>query len=165
MVYWLNRDPVSDVTGALRDLARFNKPVMPIGQAYDGAADHGPPGVPGRAAILAFIEAAEKSGAGSVSFWSWQHASQEAWDAIRDAWQFTLPVSPDIAFAPSQIRAYQYLLNRRGFDTPIDGVWAQPAIDATTNFQRAVGLPLTGIIDRATRAAILRPVAPPLAGH
>jgi len=164
MVYWLNRDPVTDVTGAMRDLARFNKPILPIGQAYDGAVDHGPQGVPGRAAILAFMDAAEKAGANSVSFWSWQHASPEAWDAIRDAPQFTLPFAPQTQFTPGQIRAYQYLLTTLGFPAPINGVWAQPTIDAVTAYQRAANLPITGIIDEATKALLLRPFKVPLLG-
>jgi hypothetical protein len=158
MVYWLNREPVSDVTGAIRDLAQFGKPIIPIGQAYDGAADHGPPGVPNRAAIQAFMAAAEQHGAPSVSFWSWQHASQEAWDAIKDAPQFVLPVHDEgSAFNPGQIRAYQHLLTSLGFRTPIDGVWGQPIIDAIAAYQRAARLPVTGLIDGATRGLLLKP--------
>lgn len=41
MVYWLNRQPDTDVAGALRDLAALGKPVFPVGQAYDGAARAG----------------------------------------------------------------------------------------------------------------------------
>jgi hypothetical protein len=165
MVYWLNRDPVSDVTGAIRDLSPFGKPIIPIGQAYDGAADHGPPGVPGRAAILAFMEAAERSGATSVSFWSWQHASQEAWDAIKDAPQFVLPVAPGGVFSPGQVRAYQYLLTSLGFPTAVDGVWSQATADAVVAYQRAAHLPQTGVIDDATRKLLLQPFKVPLLGH
>ena len=164
MVYWLNREPVSDVTGALRDLAKYNKPVFPIGQAYDGAADHGPPGVPGRAALLSFMAAAEEHGANAVSFWSWQHASQEAWDAIKDAPQFTLPQGPDAPFSPGQIRAYQHLLKSLGFDLPVDGVWGQATTDAVVAYQRAARLPATGVIDGATRGLLLKPFHSPILG-
>ncbi|MBA3652786.1 MAG: peptidoglycan-binding protein [Actinobacteria bacterium] len=165
MVYWLNRDPVSDVAGAMADLAKFNKPVFPIGQAYDGAADHGPPGVPGRAALLAFMEAAERTGANSVSFWSWQHASQEAWDAIRDATQFTLPAAPAGVFTPPQVRAYQSLLTSLGFPTAVDGVWGKSMIDAVSAYQRAGRLPVTGVIDTATKGLLLKPFKTPLLGR
>src|SRR5205085_2613776 len=46
MVYWLNRQPDTDVAGAIRDLASFGKPVFPVGQAYDGSAEGGRKGVP-----------------------------------------------------------------------------------------------------------------------
>ncbi len=165
MVYWLNREPVSDVTGALRDLAKFGKPVIPIGQAYDGAADHGPPGVPNRFAIHSFMRAAEEHGAMSVSFWSWQHASQEAWDAIKDAVEFTLPVTPDAVFTPAEVRQYQHMLTSLGFPTAIDGVWGPAVIDAITAYQRAANLPVTGVIDAATKKLLLHPILAPLLGR
>ncbi len=89
MVYWLNREPGSDVAGALRDLRGFEKPVFPIGQAYDGKAEGGRPGVPPREELLRFVEVAHDQGAQGVSFWSWQAADEEAWDAIADAPHFT----------------------------------------------------------------------------
>ncbi|MCU1462222.1 MAG: Peptidoglycan-binding domain 1 protein [Acidimicrobiales bacterium] len=95
MVYWLNRQPDSDVAGAMRDLAPFGKPIIPVGQAYDGAAEGGRPGVPTRDELSRFMATAAAQGAPGVSFWSWQHADQEVWDAIRDAPQFRL--SPSLA--------------------------------------------------------------------
>ena len=41
MVYWLNREPDSDVAAALDWLSQFGKPMLPIGQAYDGVAEGG----------------------------------------------------------------------------------------------------------------------------
>ena len=88
MVYWLNRQPDTDVAGALRDLARFNKPVFPVGQAYDGAPEGGRKGVPPPDELFRFMSTAKSNGAASVSFWSWQAANQPAWDAIRSAAEF-----------------------------------------------------------------------------
>ncbi len=88
MVYWLNRQPDTDVAGAMRDLAQFGKPVFPVGQAYDGAPEGGRKGVPPPDELLRFMSSAAKHGASSVSFWSWQAANQPAWDAIRDAADF-----------------------------------------------------------------------------
>ena len=82
MVYWLNREPDTDVATALDRLAPLGKPVMPIGQAYDGGLEGGPPGTPTGDEISAFINAAQAHGAAGVSFWSWQHASDEMWNAI-----------------------------------------------------------------------------------
>jgi hypothetical protein len=88
MVYWLNREPGTDVAGALADLRPYGKPVFPVGQAYDGGPEGGRPGVPPRAELLRFFEVAYDQGAEGVSFWSWQGANQQAFDSIRDAPEF-----------------------------------------------------------------------------
>jgi hypothetical protein len=85
MVYWLNREPGADTANALQYLARYGKPLLPIGQAYDGGPEGGRPGVPPPAEILRFMEVAKQYGAVAVSFWSWQHANWPAWVAIRDS--------------------------------------------------------------------------------
>ncbi|MGH9222529.1 MAG: hypothetical protein ACRD2W_01725 [Acidimicrobiales bacterium] len=82
MVYWLDRQPDTDVTGALRDLAKFGKPVYPVGQAYDGSREGGRKGVPPPEELRRFIASAQQHGAAGVSFWSWQAANQAAWDTI-----------------------------------------------------------------------------------
>jgi hypothetical protein len=82
MIYWLNRQPDSDTDRALRILSEYGKPLLPIGQAYDGAPEGGRPGPPPPDEIERFIDAAGKGGAQAVSFWSWQHASPEIWDTI-----------------------------------------------------------------------------------
>ena len=91
MVYWLNRQPDTDVAGALRDLAQFNKPVFPIGQAYDGAPEGGRAGVPPPEELWRFMRSAEAGGAQGVSFWSWQAANSKAWAAITEADEFRTP--------------------------------------------------------------------------
>lgn len=90
MVYWLNRQPDTDVAGALRDLASFGKPIFPVGQAYDGSAEGGRKGVPPPDELLRFMNSARANGATSVSFWSWQHANEPAWAAIGGAADFRL---------------------------------------------------------------------------
>jgi hypothetical protein len=83
MIYWLNREPGTDTANAMQFLARYGKPLMPIGQAYDGGAEGGRPGVPPPAELLLFMDVAKQYGATAVSFWSWQHVNQPAWDAIK----------------------------------------------------------------------------------
>ena len=83
MVYWLNRQPDSDVTGALADLKPLGKPIFPIGQAYDGGPEGGRWGTPPADEIDRFLRAAADGGAAGVSFWSWQAASTEVWDTLR----------------------------------------------------------------------------------
>ncbi|HUP70764.1 MAG TPA: peptidoglycan-binding domain-containing protein [Acidimicrobiales bacterium] len=162
MVYWLNRDPANDIAGAIRDLAQFGKPIIPAGQAYDSSPEGGPPGVPPRPQLIRFMQTGDTLGASGVSWWSWQHASQEAWDAVRDAAEFRLPVGDPAAYTAGQVRAYQTLLTSLGFPTPIDGAWG-PATDAAVrSYQEAARLLITGIIDQATQDILLTPFAPPL---
>jgi hypothetical protein len=84
MVYWLNREPDTDVAAALGWLAQFGKPILPVGQAYDGTAEGGRPG-PTADEIRRFVNTAAASGARGVSFWSWQHANDDVWAAVTAA--------------------------------------------------------------------------------
>jgi hypothetical protein len=160
MVYWLGQDPATHVIDTIKKLAPLGKPIIPVGQAYDGIREGGPPGVPPRDQLQRFMQAAEEHGAVSVSWWSWQHADQQAWDAVRDATSFTLPLSP--ALSPWQVRAYQTLVATLGFPMPITGVWDEPTINAVKAYQAAARLPQTGVVDEATRTILLSPFAPPL---
>jgi hypothetical protein len=85
MVYWIDQPPDLEAANALAFLAQFGKPVLPIGQAYDGGLEGGPPGTPTADEIGSFINSADANGAAGVSFWSWQHASDEMWGAISAA--------------------------------------------------------------------------------
>ncbi|HEX2381273.1 MAG TPA: hypothetical protein VHI95_01450 [Acidimicrobiales bacterium] len=82
MVYWIDTPPDEDAAQAVDFLAAFGKPVYPIGQAYDGSLDGGPPGTPTGDEIGAFMNTSAAHGAKGVSFWSWQHASDAMWSAI-----------------------------------------------------------------------------------
>lgn len=160
MVYWLGRDPATDVIDTIKALAPLGKPIIPVGQAYDGSREGGPPGVPPRDQLLRFMQAAEENGAVAVSWWSWQHADPQAWDAVREAPHFTLPLAP--ALSPWQVRSYQTLVATLGFPMPITGVWDEPTANAVRAYQAAARLPQTGVIDEATRGVLLSPFAPPL---
>ncbi|HVE45704.1 MAG TPA: peptidoglycan-binding domain-containing protein [Acidimicrobiales bacterium] len=162
MVYWLHRDPANDMAGAIRDLGRFGKPIIPAGQAYDSSGEGGPPGVPPRPQLIRFMQTGDQLGAAGVSWWSWQHASQEAWDAVRDAAEFRLPVGDSATYTAGQVRAYQTLLSSLGFPTPIDGAWGPGTDAAVRSYQEAAHLPVTGVIDQATQDVLLTPFAPPL---
>jgi hypothetical protein len=162
MVYWMHRDPAEDIAGALRDLARFGKPIIPVGQAYDARAEGGPAGVPPRDQLLRFMQAGDELGASGVSWWSWQHADQQAWDAIRDAGQFQLPAAPPDALSAGQVRAYQTLLTSLGFPVPVTGVWDAPTTAGVAAYQQAARLPVTGVVDEATRAILFTPFPPPI---
>jgi hypothetical protein len=91
MVYWGNRDPAADAAAALADLSFLNKPVIPVGQAYDMAVDGGPKGAPSKLALNRFIESAAAHGAKGVSFWVWDTATADHWAAVSEAGQFNRP--------------------------------------------------------------------------
>lgn len=162
MVYWLGADPMDRVAGALRDLSAYGKPILPVGQAYDGGDEGGPRGVPPREELIQFMQAGDRSGAAGVSWWSWQHADQEAWDAIRDAAEFRLPVGDPVAYTRGQVLAYQTLLTSLGFQSPIDGAWGDTTAGAVRLYQEAARLPATGVIDQTTLDVLLTPFAPPV---
>ena len=96
MVYWLNRQPDTDVIGAMNELEKFGKPVFPVGQAYDGKPEGGRAGVPPPEELQSFMRSALAEGAPGVSFWSWQAANGAAWTAIRDASEFRAPDQPPL---------------------------------------------------------------------
>lgn len=163
MVYWMANDPAATVTDTMNRLAPFDRPILPIGQAYDGGPEGGPAGVPPRGQLLAFMTAAEKAGAASVSWWSWQHADQQAWDAVRDAPEFQLAVAAPAALSAGQVRAYQVLLHSLGFYAGLGtGAWDGATAQAVADYQRAARLPVTGVIDQATHDTLFTPFAPPI---
>ena len=164
MVYWMGNDPAATVIDTIRQLAPLGRPIIPVGQAYDGGSEGGPAGIPPRHQIQAFMKAAEEAGAVSVSWWSWQHADQQAWDAVRDAGEFMPPAGAGSAMKAGQVRAYQALLWSLGFAGPagINGLWDPATVKAVSDYQRAARLPVTGVIDAATREALLTPFPPPI---
>jgi hypothetical protein len=162
MVYWHGRDPGADVANAIAYLSQFGKPIMPVGQAYDASGEGGPPGVPPRWQILKFMEHAEAHGAVSVSFWSWGHATQESWDAIRDSSWFVMPEGDPNGWSPGLIKRYQTLLRYLGFNASLTGVWDAESAAALGAYQLEAGLDPTGVIDTATHTMMFKPFAPPL---
>jgi len=84
MAYWYNRSPAAVTATSMRYLHRFRRPIMPVGQGYDGrldapylAPDHNP-----YASVRAFAVTARHHGARSVSLWSWQTTGVPQWQAL-----------------------------------------------------------------------------------
>jgi peptidoglycan hydrolase-like protein with peptidoglycan-binding domain len=162
MVYWLNRDAAQDVAATMNALLPYGKPLMPVGQAYNALPEGGPPGVPKASDIQRFMKTSEDMGATAVSFWSWQEADQQAWDGIRDAPFFTLPAAPT-QMSMGTINGYRSLLTSLGFPAGNYGYgWDAPATAAVTAYQKAAKLAVTGVIDEATRDALLTPFGAPI---
>jgi hypothetical protein len=161
MVYWLNRQPDSDVTGAIQWLAQFGKPVIPVGQAYDGGPEGGRPGPPPPEEIQRFLAAAEVTGAAGASFWSWQHATPEIWAAIAAAPELAMPPLGE-PLGLADVVAVQVQLGSLGYPVPVNGAWDQVTIDALRGLQADLGAAPTGQLDAAARSALLGPLAPPI---
>lgn len=160
MSYWLNRQPETDAAQAVTWLSQFGKPVIPVGQAYDGGPEGGRPGPPPPDEIHRFLAAAERYGATGASFWSWQHATPEIWQAIATAPELMLPAETPLD-AP-QVHAVQTQLRSLGYWTPSTLTWDADTVRALTIFQIDRGLLPTGRLDAATRGDLVGPLAPPV---
>jgi hypothetical protein len=160
MVYWLNRQPDTDVAQAVTWLSQFGKPVIPVGQAYDGGPEGGRPGPPPPEEIDRFLAAAERYGATGASFWSWQHATPEIWAAIANAPQLTLPAEGPLD--ARQIVALQTQLRSLGYWAPPTATWDADTVRALSIFQIDRGRMPTGRFDAGTRADLVGPLAPPV---
>jgi hypothetical protein len=87
MAYWYNRSPTRVTRTSMRVLKAYGKPVIPVGQGYDGRLDApylAPDRHPGKS-VDAFVTAARMSGARSVSLWSWQTTGAQQWSALKRA--------------------------------------------------------------------------------
>jgi hypothetical protein len=155
MVYWQNRDPVTDVAGAIDYLAQFGKPILPIGQAYNGGPEGGPDRDPPKEQLVAFMNTAMAKGAVGVSFWVWNHATAEQWSAIDQATAWELPVGR----APTGAAAVflQRVLGVLGQPVAQDGKLGPATKAAIAAVQQGFGLPATGKLDAATARSITGP--------
>jgi hypothetical protein len=155
MVYWQNRDPATDVAGAIGALAGFGKPILPIGQAYNGGPEGGPDRDPPKEQIVAFMDSAFSRGAVGVSFWVWNHATPEQWSAIDEAsvWELSIGQAASGATAVYLQRVLAVL----GQPVAPDGKLGPATRAAISAVQRNLGLPATGKLDAATVRSITGP--------
>jgi hypothetical protein len=155
MVYWQNRDPATDVAGAIDYLAQFNKPILPVGQAYNGGPEGGPDRDPPKEQLVAFMNTALAKGALGVSFWVWNHATPEQWSAIDQATAWELPIGRAANGAAAVF--LQRVLNLLGHPLAQDGNLGPATRDAIAKVQQSFGLPATGKLDAATARSITGP--------
>ena len=155
MVYWQNRDPATDVAGAIDYLAQFGKPIMPIGQAYNGGPEGGPDRDPPKEQLVAFLNTAHAKGAVAVSFWVWNHAKPHQWEAIDEAIAWELPTGRAATGAAAVF--LQRVLGLLGHPVTPDGRLGPATKAAIANVQRGFGLPATGLLDAATARSITGP--------
>lgn len=103
MAYWYNRSPAEVTHTSMTYLARYGKPVMPVGQGYDGRLDApylmADP-TPDKS-VDAFALMARRYGARSLSLWSWQTTGPLQWGVLAKQRAFfpTRPATPASAAA------------------------------------------------------------------
>jgi murein DD-endopeptidase MepM/ murein hydrolase activator NlpD len=155
-----------DLAPAMAALAPLGKPVIAVDQAPVlpppiPAPPGSTPADPARDQMLGFIKAADDANAVSVSYWSWETATDPVFDAIQSAPQFSLPVAP-APMSVNNVRNWQTLLSGLGFPALNSGQWDIPATAAIKAYQRAAAIPVTGTLNDATRTTMLTPFTPPL---
>ncbi|MBK5306923.1 MAG: hypothetical protein JJD92_09575 [Frankiaceae bacterium] len=114
MAYWYNRSPSRVTRTSMRVLKAYGKPVIPVGQGYDGRLDapylsadpH-----PGKS-VTAFVTAARMSGAQSISLWSWQTTGSQQWSALKAASKRYAPAVREVQAAEAAKRAVPPVLTR-----------------------------------------------------
>ncbi|HVE74317.1 MAG TPA: hypothetical protein VNA30_04395 [Mycobacteriales bacterium] len=102
MAYWYNRDPARVTATSMRVLSRFGKPIMPVGQGYDGRLDApylAPDPTPGKS-VQAFLDTARRRGAPAVSLWSWQTTGPQQWRTLANAAAAFAAPAPAVSVAP-----------------------------------------------------------------
>ena len=132
----------------MADLAHFGKPVLLIGQAYDGGPEGGPAGAPPRDHLDRFMATALAHGAVGVSFWVWHTATAEHWAAIDDAGAWELHASDPAG--TNRVRLLQRILNLFGQAVTVDGDLGPQTRVALSTVQQSIGLPGTGVLDQPT---------------
>jgi hypothetical protein len=101
MVYWECRDPGAAVDEAVTRLKAM-KPVTVIGQAFSFGDVGGRVDQPGADEVNRFLGVARQDGAVGASFWVWQYADGDEWNALSAyPWPPILPPLPEIPLLPS----------------------------------------------------------------
>jgi hypothetical protein len=140
---------------------RFNRPygraILPLGQLYNN---------PPAADVARFRQLAAANGSSGLSWWDWQEAQPQGWDAVGQPLGALTPPAPapdDAVYGPGGkgdlvVWAQQHL-NGAGQSVPVTGTYDATTQQAVTQFQAGAALPVTGQIDTATWNALLQ-VAP-----
>lgn len=137
----------------------YEAPIRPLGQVYDN---------PPVKEVSRFRRLAASHNMSGVSWWSWQSASQKSWKALTPDESTAIP-----GYRPSSqypvikrkgkndsgdlvVWAQMHLVGG-GFlsDQKIDGSFDPLEVKAVRALQAAKGLPVTGVIDRATWRKLL----------
>ncbi len=139
--------------------ALYGRPIEPLGEVA---------GNPPAGQILRFRQMSRAYGASGVSWWDWQEASGRGWTAVSQpvgnlSGFTTDPTMPTLSVRGQGgiwsgdlvVWAQEHLYRAVGPMT-IDGSFGSETQSAVESFQTAHGLPVTGILDPTTWAALLR---------
>ncbi len=162
MTYWYNR-PAGVVTAtSMRWLRRFGKPVLPVGQGFDGRVDaphlRADP-APGRS-VQAFVDAARAGGAPAVSLWSWQTTGAAQWAVLTAAARFpSLPGRAPATLPPLVAPSVPPLVAPSPLPTPPPVVAPEPAPSSSPSPQPTTAQPATAQPTSAQPTTAERPVS------
>jgi hypothetical protein len=132
----------------------YGRPIYPLGQVYGNPPAH---------QIVRFRELARVYGAGGLSWWDWQEATQSGWTALsRPAGTLpgyvpykTMADVADGAKGDMVVWAQEHLVSA-GYPVAISGDFGYHTLLDVEEFQTAHGLTPDGIIGPDTWAALLR---------
>lgn len=87
MAYWYNRSPSAVTKTSMQWLTRYDLPVMPVGQGYDGRLDapYLKPDLAPDKSVARFVYVSREQGAQSISLWSWQTTGRLQWGELAKA--------------------------------------------------------------------------------
>ncbi len=87
MAYWYNRSPAAVTAQSMAYFRKYGKPVMPVGQGYDGRLDapYLAPDPHPFLSVRSFLLTAKQWHAPAVSLWSWQTTGGQQWAALTTA--------------------------------------------------------------------------------
>jgi hypothetical protein len=131
----------------------YGRQIFPLGQLYDN---------PSSRDVQRFRALSAGYGAPGTSWWSWQSASNAGWAAIAPPAPATVlptPVGYPLLKSGSKgdvvLWAQEHLMSAGQAISP-SGTFDSATVSATSSFQSANGLPVTGQVDAATWPALLR---------
>ncbi len=132
----------------------YQRPLFPLGQIYSSPPVH---------QVLRFRQLSRLYGARGVSWWDWQEGTPRYFHAISQAVGSLPGVAVGRTVASLGLHAQgdvvvwaQEHLYAAGEPVSIDGGFGAATMRAVESFQSAKGLPVSGVVDAPTWAALLR---------
>jgi hypothetical protein len=132
----------------------YGRWIYPLGQIYNN---------PPNADVIRFRQLSLAYGAGGISWWDWQEASNAGWRALNTPIGYLAGFTPNTGIASVGLHAQgdlviwaQEHLVSAGQRISIDGAFGPHTQQAVRNFQTAAGLSSTGLIDASTWRVLLR---------
>ena len=155
-MYWktigVSVDRIFQITYTYNRL--YKRPIHPLGQTYANPSSY---------QVRRFRRLARAYGAPGVSWWVWQFSGRRQWNAVGSAFE---PIaSPRVARGyPLLKRGYrsdlvvwaQQHLMASGVPVRVNGRFDTTTYNAVRQFQLTHLLPVSGIVDNATWASLLR---------